>query len=275
MALRDLNAAAMIEVTDQWLQQDRGLIESQPALLYPLELIEEAHHTLLTTQKRIGTVEKHIMELTRNLTAEDAYHDRKLRGTFMMLSGAAEIEDDPDERERLLNARDTLFPLGLAATQRTYREQAGNGKIAREQFKPDVQASCDQLQINGRPLSGVVYNWLDSSQRIGDMNALRNRISGDGDDGVAAGELHQARLIWIKAVNAMLAMLEFTDFDADTRRRLLADLRDAETKAAKSRANASQAKAEDKAEDTEQVLEDQAYEEEEDFEYFGSFDPFK
>lgn len=245
MALKDLNAAVMIEVSDQWLQQDRGLIESQPALLYPLERIEDAHNLLLTTQKRLGSVEKTVMELTQNLTAEDAYHDRKLRGMYWMLTGAAEIADDPEERERLLAARETLFPLGLSATQRTYREQAGNGKIARGQFSPDVQATCDLLQLKGLPLSGVVYNWLDSSQRIGDMNAQRNRMAKDEDDGVAAGEQHQARLGWIKAVNALLSMLDFTDFDADTRRRLLADLRDAEAKAARSRANAPQPPAAD------------------------------
>ncbi len=245
MALKDLNAAAMIEVTDQWLQQDRALIESQPALKHPLELIEKAHNTLLTTQKRLGSVEKVVLDLTQNLTTEDAYHDRKLRGIYMMLSGAAEIADAPDAREQLLSARDTLFPLGLSAVQRSYREQAGNGKIAREQFTPDVQAICDTIMIQGQPLSTVTHSWLESSQRIGDMNALRNRISHDTDDGISAGELHQARLGWIKAVNAMLTMLDFSDFDATIRRRLLADMHDAEAKAARSRANASQPKAEE------------------------------
>lgn len=239
MALKDLNAAAMIAVSGQWLQQDRAVLASQPALLHPLERIEEAHETLLMAQKRQGTVEKAVMELTQSLTAEDAYHDRKLRGVYYVLTGNAEIADDPRVREQLLAAREALFPLGLSSMQRTYREQAGNGKIAEGQFVGEVQASCDSIVLQGVSLSQVTRDWLGAAQRIGDMNAQRNRIAKDEDDGIDAGEQHQARLAWIKAVNALLAMLDFTDFDADTRRRLLADLRDAEAKAARSRASAS------------------------------------
>lgn len=235
MALRDLNAAAMIAVAAQWLNQDRAVLESQPALRHPLELVEAAHDALLLTQKRLGSVEKAVMELTQNLTAEDAYHDRKLRGVYYVLTGNAEIADDPDVREELLAVRDTLFPLGLSSTTRSYREQAGNGKIAALRFGGGVEAWCDSIVLQGVALSEAARAWLASSQRIGDMTAQRNRISGDADDGVAAGELHQARLDWIKAVNIMLLMFDFTDFDADTRRRLLADLHDAEQKAGRAR----------------------------------------
>ncbi len=235
MALKDLNVPAMLSISDQWLGHDLAMLQTEEILAPVIKLVDDAHKTLRTTQQRVGTTEQRIIDLTAKLTVADANHDRQLRAIFWMLAAAAELAESPDKAEAILAARDRLIPAGLSATQRTYREQAGNAQLAREQNTAEVQQFCQQIVVMGTPLVDVVEQWLATAAQIGDMNAERNKIAGDSDDGVSAGEVHRSRLKWIQAVNAFLTLLDFTSFDTDTRRRLLADLRNAEFQAARAR----------------------------------------
>lgn len=66
------------------------------------------------------------------------------------------------------------------------------------------------------------------------MNSERTRLVGDTDDeAVSQADLRTARFAWIHAMNILLDLLDYTTIDTDTRRRLLADLRDAQARALK------------------------------------------
>ena len=245
--LKDLTAPTMVSVSGDWLTHFRALLEAQAALAGILGPLEAAHEQVLTTHHEAGAAEERVAELTTELGVTDAFHDRKLRGIYQVLTGAADLADDPDRRAAFLSLRDRLMRQGLAAVQRSYRDQAGNAKIARREFDVDARTTADAIVIDAEPLGAHVDMWLDAADQIGEMNAERTQLQASEKDGVTAEDVHQARLAWIKAVNAFLTLLDFTDFDDETRDKLLAELHDAEDKAARAMAEEAKKKAAQKA----------------------------
>ena len=50
--------------------------------------------------------------------------------------------------------------------------------------------------------------------RIARYEAKRARLQeDDNDDAVSAGEVREARIFWIRAVNSLINMMEFTDLE--------------------------------------------------------------
>ncbi|RAL20893.1 hypothetical protein DL240_14515 [Lujinxingia litoralis] len=78
--------------------------------------------------------------------------------------------------------------------------------------------------------------WVANGEAMSARVAERAALSGDEDDTrVSAGDLHQARLRWMRVVKALVAALDMLDVDEDERRRLLATLHEAEIRATKAR----------------------------------------
>lgn len=233
-AMNHLSTQAMIGVTNELLTTNHDELKAQPELTVPLQLIDKAHTQLITLFKTTGQTKQIVQKLTNELTQADARHDRKARGVHAALSAWLDLTDDPELAQQLIRVRDDLFPIGLSVTQRSYREQAGAALQTRQFLTPatcDILAACT---FAPNSLLTETYDWLDTAQNIGEMQAERSRLLGDSDDDtVSQSNLRDARFAWIRAMNVFLNLLDYTKLDADTQRRLLADLRDAQNRARK------------------------------------------
>ncbi len=210
---------------------NRDLIESDAVLKVALQLVKRAHDPLETLQRQAGTIAQSLRHLTAEITRDDAFHDRKARGIHSGISARADLVGG-EEAEPYTSLLSALYPLGLSITQRTYREQAAAAARARHQLTPAARAILSEIVFGGRTLLEEVEEWLDTAERIGKMHSERTRLAGDSDDDtVSQGDLRKARMAWIRATHTFLNLLDYSDFDADTRRRLLADLRDAVARA--------------------------------------------
>ncbi|MFU8803934.1 MAG: hypothetical protein ACNA8W_09020 [Bradymonadaceae bacterium] len=240
MARKDLSSEHMIELGAKWVDpgRDRPILEGHELLRSALVIIERGYYDLLNLTKRLGSKEEAVAELTRELTALDARHDRLVRGIYRILEAGEDIADDVEEAERCQKARQTLTPDGLSVTRRSYREQAGNARRIEIQLDGETRDWLTGVIVHNRPLMSVVEDWFATARQIGKKVAERAELQGESSpDAVTARDLRDARHRWIRGVNTLIAFLDEDDIDPDVRRRLLVNLYEAEAQAAASRVN--------------------------------------
>ncbi len=251
-SMNHLSTQAMIGVSHELLTTNRAELEAIPALRFSLGNVEEAHNRLVSLFKTTGQSKLEARQLTTSLGQADARHDRKARGIHGALTAWSELTDDEEHARQILRLRDEIFPIGLTVTQRSYREQAGAALQARQLLDQTTRETLASCYFAPKTLLMEIIDWLDTAQNIGEMQAERARLLGDTDaDAVSQANLRDARFDWIRAMNYLLGGFDFVNMDADTRRRLLADLRDAQQRARKSD-GASRAEAAPELESTEE-----------------------
>lgn len=242
MNLRDLSAEVMLTLSDRLLDPDRDLrpiMEQDPLLNGPCDVIEQAHGQLLTIQEKTGSNETKIQELTAEMTRLDARHDRLSRGTYLTLDGCITLSEDADEELEYRALQKTLYPKGRSIGQKSYREQAGTAKRVEQTLSDADRDRLQEISFGDRTLLDAVEDWLETASAIADKEARRARLRNDRDDDrVSAEEVRKARTYWIRAINSLVNMLEFTDLDESQKSDLLANIEDAVQSAAESRRRA-------------------------------------
>ncbi|MFU8805248.1 MAG: hypothetical protein ACNA8W_15655 [Bradymonadaceae bacterium] len=235
MNLRNWNAEEMTAASAVLLDPAGdflSIMEGNDMLAGPVTVIHKAHHRLLTIQKTAGSNDQAIRALTIKMTRLDALHDRKGRGAFRALEAAEDLADTPEIAEMYAGLRELTHPKGLGITQRNYREQAGTAKRVQQLLTPEARAQLEAIKIGDKSLLVEVDGWLETALLIGRHEAERARLSAaDSEDAVTAGEVRDARIYWIQAINALLTMIPFAELDDNDRRALLANLEDADKKA--------------------------------------------
>lgn len=239
MNLRDLSAEEMLTVSAPLLDPGGSLypiLIAHTLLDGSVTVIKKCHDGLLTVQQRAGTNEKKARRLTDQMTHLDARHDAMARGIMRLLEGEELLAESEEQAQVFADVRETLFPVGASIVQRSYREQAGTAKRVESRLTDDVRAVLEAIPVGSTTLLEKVQVWLSTAQEIARKEAQRAELtSDDNEDAVSAGEVRDARLKWIKAVNSMINMLDFTDINERDRRILLANLNDASSKAARRR----------------------------------------
>ena len=212
MSYRNLSPQAMVNITGPWLDpaQDRPLLTALPLLAPLLAVLEDAHEGIKATQRVGSSVQQQIKELTERGGQLDGRHDRKMRGCHGFLGAAAEITDDPERAEALLDLRDRLLPDGLRATMRSYTEQAGDAKLLPSRLDAASSALLDSLQTPDGPLRAVVNDWMATAMELGQVDdqrtALAKLLPADAG-GVTPRDAQNAKNAWIRAVRAVETIL--------------------------------------------------------------------
>lgn len=241
MNLRDLSAGEMLSVSAVLLDeagQLAPLMQNHELLQGPFKVIRQSHEKLLRLHHQVGSNEKRVRELTAQMTGLDNDHDRMARGIYGVLESFESLANDPLEARQLGELRAVLFPQGRSIGQRSYREQAGVAKQVQERLNMQYRLLLTDITAGRRTLLEEVEEWLDKALQISRHEAERAMLNSDDDDGVSAGEVRQARLTWIQAVNALLHMLPFAGLSERDQRLLLANIQDASKKATQSRQRA-------------------------------------
>jgi hypothetical protein len=236
--LKDLSIQRMVQLTEPWLdpKRDRPKLEAHPSAKALLTKIDAAYQGLLSTQKQDATIAKEITRIQNEQAALDIVHDRKLRGTFYLLTALAELSDDEEQEAALLEARDELTPYGLSATQRTYAEQAGDIPLAKARLSAKSEALLKKVPVlGGKKLSSDVEAWFDAGKAIGALEEKRRALETGGKTGGGASraEALRARNYWIKVVRHLETSLDLDGADESTTHAILGPARQAEKSAAK------------------------------------------
>jgi hypothetical protein len=224
MALKRLTVAEMIQLSTPWVTAGnaaRTLLDKFPLLTALLPKLQAAHSGIFAV--RAQAEDPKVQRLSQQEAELDAKHDNLVRGIHGSLSMLAQVSTSSDE---LLRLRDLLFPEGAAHTQKTYRGEAGHAALVAARLDTGVQARLKAVLLQEKNLLELVNEWLDVAKQLGDLEEERARLSPPSSS--TAAEINNARLGWVRVVNALLANAELEGVDGDTDRLLFSALRAAE-----------------------------------------------
>lgn len=235
MALKDLTTPQMLAITAAWIDptRERPKLESLKRTAALLSDVDAVHTGLLHARRAEKTTSKEIAELQSRQLHLDKTHDRKARGTHAVLTGFAELADDPEDAELYLNIRDQLFPDGLKFITSSYADEAGHAHLLRQRLTPESKAALKVLPTPAGSLLKIVLAWLSAGEELGKLETKKAQLiaAERPAEGVPQGGQLKARNRWIKVVGSVLAMLDLEEVDTDTQRLLLAPLHDVMAKA--------------------------------------------
>ncbi|AUX20253.1 hypothetical protein SOCEGT47_007190 [Sorangium cellulosum] len=240
MALRDLSPRQMVQITAAWLdpERERPRLVSLKRCAPLLEDIEAAHDGILKAHRKQKKENDELAEIQQRQVAVDQVHDRKARGAHAVLTGFADLADDPEDAARYLEIRDQLFTDGLKFITASYSDEAGEVKLARDRLTSESKAALKALPTPGSNLLEAVQAWFAAGDELGKLDAQRIHLEAQDRPEPAdprGGQL-RARNRWIKVVRSVLQMLELEAPDEETTRRLLAPLEREVAKAERRRA---------------------------------------
>ncbi|WP_437677650.1 hypothetical protein [Sorangium sp. So ce131] len=248
MALKDLSPRQMVQITAAWLDPER----ERPRLLSlkrcaPLiDDVEAAHDGILKAHRKQKKPNDELSDIQRRQVAVDQIHDRKARGAHAVLTGFADLADDPEDAAIYIEIRDQLFADGLKFISASYSDEAGEVKLARDRLTPESKAALKALPVPGGNLLKAVQAWFAAGDELGQLDAQRIHLAGQdretkqGAIDPRGGQL-RARNRWIKVVRSVLQMLELESADPETTRRLLAPLQREVAKAERRRSGSKEA----------------------------------
>lgn len=229
MGLRDLSVEEMVQVSAGWVAAEspgRGALASRSLLASLLGELVAAHAGLLSVRRR--PAEPRRDEIARQAAALDVVHDTLVRGIHETLTGVSRLSS---EGASLLSLRDALLPEGVAgASQQTYRGQAGYAKLLAERLTPELRAQLDGVVVGGTSLLASVESWMDAGRRLGEFEEEATRIEQRLAPSTAA-QVNEARLRWIRVVNALESLVDLAGLEPGERHVVLGSLVDARTTA--------------------------------------------
>ena len=141
-------------------------------------------------------------------------------------------------RATLLDARDLLFPEGIAFINLNYSAEAGIAEVTRHRLAAHkgVQELLAQLHtLENRSLADEVTGWLDAGDHLRQLEVQRRQFeqgSSTPQPSIDRTALTRARNRWIRVVNALTNSIDLDDVpDENLHKLLLAPLSEALSRA--------------------------------------------
>jgi hypothetical protein len=226
----------MINITAAWLDpgRDRARLESLTRVAPLLPDLQSAHDAMQKAHRRDSGASTELIDIQDQQAEVDQLHDRKARGIHGILTGFAELSDDPKDAAVYLELRDQLFPSGLKFITGSYADEAGEVTFARERLTHDSKLVLKALPTPSGNLMKGVNAWFAAGEELGVLEARRAKleaqIAQSKAGGVQGGQL-RARNRWISVVRAVLQMIELQQPEAEVERHIVAPLERALKKA--------------------------------------------
>jgi plasmid stability protein len=211
-----LSAESMRTISGQWLRGGpaRAVLERHPKGAALLPDIEEAHRALCDAMggDDAAPLEAQLARLREEGAALDARHDRKYRGSWMLLAALIELADDDETVAALAALRDTVHPKGLTLVNAAWSAEAGNAETVRGELDKGLRARLRAIaSTEGRTLDDEVQAWLKAGESLGPLTAQKASLEVQiaRPAAVSAGAaLNAARHGWIKTARALSSNLD-------------------------------------------------------------------
>ncbi|HEX2573218.1 MAG TPA: hypothetical protein VH877_26955 [Polyangia bacterium] len=234
MGLKNLSTETMLSLSAAWTdpQRERPIIQSVQLLAALLPSLDAAHAALLAVRKSSDSLDESLKRLTDEAEKMDTRHDRKVRGSYWLLSALAELAENPADAARVLDLRDRLIPRGPATTGMTYVDEAGNVEALKEMLDEPTHAELRKIQtVGGRTLDDEVKDWVQAGEALGKIENQRSALERQRDGAPTVhGTAAQARTQWIRATRAFLTNAELvSEIDEGTLDRIIGPLYAAES----------------------------------------------
>jgi hypothetical protein len=224
----------MVTITGSWVDPatDRSFLKTllQAGALLPS--LDKAHLGLLQSQVAADQVAAALSDVQVAEAKVDVRHDRKSRGSFNVLTGFADLTDDPEKAAAYLALRDQIFPKGLEVVRWSYTDEAGEVELVDTRLSKDDKTLLGKLPTPDGTLLDAHQARLMAGRELGELERKRAELETKAPGAPTAADAVRARNLWIRTVNAFVATLELEDALSDEdRERILGPMRRAEQKA--------------------------------------------
>lgn len=230
MALKRLRTGEMAQLSLPWVTENseaQKVILAIPELAGLLPRIVAGHKALHDSQA--GSTDPRLAKVVEKAARLDLRHDEIVRGAYWLLTALAWLAGAGETADNLLRLRDLLFPEGLDAAQKPYREEAGATDMLKSRIAADATAKKElkEIPVLKKNLGQLVDELVAVGKKLGETEDARalllaNPAPSDGAKAVAA------RNKWIRAVNALVTNAELAELDDATKTTLLGALRHAD-----------------------------------------------
>src|SRR5262249_43520156 len=146
--------------------------------------------------KQISEYQKHI----------DVRHDNLIRGCISMLRAYAYFAETPEESAAYLRIAEELFPLGMDSTTQSYEEEAGAAEMIEQKLTATIQTALEGIPLqNKKTLLTQVQEIIERARILGTMEDKKAEAKKafQAED----PKLSEARIFWVRTVNAFLSTL--------------------------------------------------------------------
>ena len=230
MALKEYSTQQMFRITKSWLDKLRPIIESSAELSGSLVIIKRAHEKLFSPAQAISETPDPLKAIQDTAKTTDLGHDRYARGSIYTLLAYASVSEEPQLVERYTKLSETLFPLGLETTLKTYEEEAGAVELLEKNLTPEIKQWLSELPVKG---GGTLLDWVLAhvayGKALGDLEDKKDDLKRtQAEAPVTTIPLGEARLFWIRAVNAFLQTVAIAEISEEDRESILAPVKKAE-----------------------------------------------
>lgn len=236
MAIKHIDPLEMIQISGKWedpASEARAAILAVPDLV-PLSGRMHLAHIALT-----AAVQPQKQALIKAIIAQqsgvDLRHDTILRGIWHFLGALADLLGG-DHAIALLALRAELLPDGLSSTQKTYRAEAGQAAQLAGRLTPEIKATLASIIVGpasaGQSLLDFVHEWITHGATLGELEDKKVALQTPPEKS-AAQTLLDAKNLWIRTMNALIANAELAGVDDETMQLVFGPLWAAETAADK------------------------------------------
>lgn len=234
MSYKSLTSPTMVTVSGPWTdpKKDRPLVQSLPQAGALLPSLDLAHQGLLDTQASSTQTNAVLSKLQKAQGVLDLTHDRKTRGVFNVLTGFADLADDPEQAAAYLALRDQITPSGLDVTRWSYTDEAGEADLVERRLTKNDKALLGKLPTPSGTLLDAHKARLQAGRELGALEKERAGLEKKGPDVTTAADAVRARNVWIRTISAFVAILDLEPklSEAD-REKILGPLLRAESRA--------------------------------------------
>ncbi len=210
MDLRILPTGAMTALTAPWLHEQIEQFRSIPEIAGLEATVKTAHEQLVAVQGA-NLADAARGEISAKQFDLDQEHDTLVRTIWNRLGAEMDwhktiVPKGGEKHDTLARIRDRLLPEGLSWTLRSYLEESGNAIKAIQSLTKADEAVLSDISVGNENLLDTIRRWGKVADELGDLERRKVMLTDVQTD--TPGE-YDARLAWVRAVNAVLYMLDF------------------------------------------------------------------
>ncbi len=211
MRISILKLKEMIPGTAPWVGEQADQFKQIPEIAGLWPLVVEVHRQVLEAQIA-SEASAQIERLTGELEEADEAHDHMIRAIYFSLSAAIDylLGLNPprlEEAKRYEAVLSLLLPEGLSWVKKSFAEQSGNAATAVTMLTPELEAVLRKIPLLEASTFHAVQAWGVRGAELGRLERLRSELQAILG---AQVNFRQARLEWIRVVQKVLELLEFT-----------------------------------------------------------------
>jgi hypothetical protein len=219
VAVKHIDPLEMIQLTGTWedpASEARAAILAVPDLVPLFGRMHVAHVGLADAMQPAQTAA--VKAIIAEQATLDLRHDTVIRGIWYFLGALGDLLGGA-QAVALIALRDKLIPDGLSSTQKTYRAESGQAAQLSGRLTPEIKAELDSIKVGPASASvsllDFVNEWIAAGAKLGELEDKKVALLTPPEKS-AAQTLIDAKNLWIRTMNALVANAELAGVDDAT-----------------------------------------------------------